>query len=88
MGSERTQTKVERARRSQRNGQQQPAAPSNGQSYETTKVEIATIEEILTGLMAPAAAQTSAVLGGSQPHDVRTISSEEVIDKFRQQSGQ
>ncbi|MBI5958709.1 MAG: hypothetical protein HY866_08240 [Chloroflexi bacterium] len=81
------QVKIERTRRSRRSEQEQPQ--SDGQVFVETREELRQIDEIITGIVAPAATQPSVTLGGGQPQqDVRNISSEEMLRGFRQQSGQ
>jgi phage protein U len=89
MADDRQQVKVERTRRSQRtNGQEQEAAPTNGQAYQEAQGNLGAIDAIIQDMVAPAAAQASVVLGSGQPQDTYTLSSEELVRNFRQQSGQ
>lgn len=89
MADDRQQVKVERTRRSRRtNGQEQDAVQTDGQAYQEAQVNLGAIDAIIQDMVAPAAAQSSVVLGSGQPHDTHTLSSEELVKNFRQQSGQ
>lgn len=83
------QTRVERTRRSHRtrNGGQ-TAVQSDGQAYADSQTQLAEIDTIISDIVAPSTSAPSAVLGDDQTHDVRTISSEELVRNFRQQSGE
>ena len=89
MADDRQQVKVERARRSRRtNGQEQNTAQTEGEAYQEAQGSLVAIDAIIQEMVAPAAAQASVVLGSGQPQDTYTLSSEELVRNFRQQSGQ
>ncbi len=89
MADDRQQVKVERTRRSRRmNGQDQESAPNNGQAYQEAQGNLGAIDAIIQDMVAPSTAQASVVLGSDQPQDSYTLSSEELVRNFRQQSGQ
>lgn len=89
MSDDRQQVKVEHRRRSRRNGQEEvQVSADNGQDFQETQVRLGEIDSIIKDMVTTPNAQPSVVLGGDQPHDVRAISSEELVNNFRQQSGQ
>ncbi len=87
MADDRQMTRVERTRRSRRN-HEQDTLQSDGQAYAATQTQLAEIDTIISDIVTPPAAEESVVLGDDQAHDVRTISSEELVRSFRQQSGE
>ncbi|RPJ02910.1 MAG: hypothetical protein EHM39_00785 [Chloroflexi bacterium] len=79
----------ERTRRSRRNPlSEQDILQSDGQAYAATQTQLAEIDTIISDIVTPPASEESMVLGDDQAHDVRTISSEELVRSFRQQSGE
>jgi hypothetical protein len=82
-------TRVERTRRSRRNHtSEQDTLQTDGQAYAETQTQLAEIDTIIGDIVSPPSPETSMVLGDDQTHDVRAISSEELVRSFRQQSGE
>lgn len=89
MANDRQVTRVERTRRSRRNHEaEQDTLQTDGQAYAATQTQLAEIDTIINDIVAPPTAEESVVLGDDQAHGVRTISSEELVRSFRQQSGE
>jgi hypothetical protein len=79
----------ERTRRSRRNQpSDQDLLQSDGQAYASTQTQLAEIDTIISDIVTPPTSEESMVLGDDQAHGVRTISSEELVRSFRQQSGE
>jgi hypothetical protein len=89
MANDKQLTRVERTRRSRRNHtSQQDTLQTDGQAYAETQTQLAEIDTIISDIVSPPGAEASVVLGDNQAHDVRAISSEELVRSFRQQSGE
>ena len=89
MANDRQLTRVERTRRSRRNGSsEQDTLQTDGQAYAETQTQLAEIDTIISDIVSPPASEESTILGDDQAHGVRAISSEELVRSFRQQSGE
>jgi hypothetical protein len=89
MANDKQLTQVERTRRSRRNHtSEQDTLQTDGQVYAETQTQLAEIDTIISDIVSPSSAEASVVMGDTQAHDVRAISSEELVRSFRQQSGQ
>jgi hypothetical protein len=89
MANDKQLTRVERTRRSRRNHtSQQDTLQTDGQAYAETQTQLAEIDTIISDIVSPPSTEASVVLGDNQTHDVRAISSEELVRSFRQQSGE
>jgi hypothetical protein len=83
------QTQVTRTRRSRRNnGQTEDTIQTSGQ-YDAAQQQIDEIDSIINDIVTPSNGEQSVVMGDDQPHGVRgNLSSEELVQNFRQQSGE
>jgi hypothetical protein len=89
MANDKQLTRVERTRRSRRNHtSEQATLQTDGQVYAETQTQLAEIDTIISDIVSPPNAEASVVMGDNQAHDVRAISSEELVRSFRQQSGE
>lgn len=89
MANDRQLTRVERTRRSRRNhDSEQDTLQTGGQAYAETQTQLAEIDTIISNIVSPSTSEESIVLGDDQAHGVRSISSEELVRSFRQQSGE
>ncbi|MBN2306168.1 MAG: hypothetical protein JXQ72_16920 [Anaerolineae bacterium] len=87
MADNQQQVQQVRTRRSQRNGTQQPVQ-SDGQAYADSQQRLEEIDGIITDMVTPSTPQDSVVLGGQDNQNVRPLSSEELVNSFRQQGGE
>ncbi|MBN1563507.1 MAG: hypothetical protein JXA10_06705 [Anaerolineae bacterium] len=82
------QTQVTRTRRSRRNGEAQDTVQTSGQ-YDAAQEQIEEIDNIINDIVTPSNGEQSIVMGDDHVHDVHSnISSEELVQNFRQQSGE
>lgn len=87
MGEQVKQERVRRSRRNQDNGQS--VVQTDGQTYEELQNRLNEVDEIITDIVTPSTSETSVVMGEQDRHEVRPIiTNEELVNSFRQQSGE
>lgn len=75
---------IRRSRRQQAEVTQTPA----GEAFAASQEQLQQIDTIINGIVNPSAGQQSVVLGEGQVHNVRSITSEQLVRSYRQQSGE
>ncbi len=89
MANEREQVRTVRTRRSRRtDNADQQTVPAVSAAFEQSQTQFEEIDTIINDIVTPSNGENSVVMGEDETHGVRTISSEELVQNFRQQGGE